>query len=107
MPRLLKTLLILSLGFGTSCASNVPRWDGKIYIGSSKSEGIVRAQDKENISCKDDRINDYRCVSSADLNSFYSTYVVGCERWKEGTPMGGNPELKQLWLSIQDLLLSR
>lgn len=69
-PKLMGILLILSLllilTLINSCASVPPR-DVKIFKGSSKDYGIVRAQSKEKISCESVEINKYYCVDKDDL----------------------------------------
>lgn len=67
-----------------SCTHNVPVWDGKIYAGDSKKEGLSRNnpnQPPEFISAIDPHFDDFMAMTYADFKSFYATYVLGCKDW--------------------------
>jgi len=74
--------LSVSLLFIEGCGGRIPSWDGKIFAGDSEREALVRAQSNEVIECKDNRFDDYMCMSYDDLKKFYETYVLGCKEWK-------------------------
>lgn len=76
----LKTLLILSL-FSASCASPIPKWDGKIYAGSHETESVFRNVD-DFIKCGSVMFDDMVCMSMDDFQKFVETYVSGCREWK-------------------------
>jgi len=81
----MKSLAILCLflmGCGANLSTKIPSWDGKIYVGSSRDQAIVRKQSNEIISCADEQINQHLCMSAKDFTSFYNTYVLGCRSWK-------------------------
>lgn len=61
----LKTLLI------SSC-SHTPPGEVKVYRASKIDAGIVRNQEKEFISCVDQRFNDFICVSEKDFQTILS-----------------------------------
>ncbi len=75
-----KVFLILSL---SGCVSQPPKWDGKIYAGDSATKSIQRAQAGEAIACDDPAFDDYLCISGADFQKFYETYVLGCAKWRK------------------------
>lgn len=77
---------ILSLVAFSSCQTTIPRWDGKLYAGSSGVDGVERRQEHETVKCADPKFDDMVCMSYADLEAFYSTYVLGCKEWKSGSP---------------------
>ena len=83
--QILVLLAILSLG---GCAhGEIPKWNGKIWAGDSSRAGIARAQDAEFIAANDPAFDSYLAMSFDDFRSFYTTYVLSCERWRKGVPM--------------------
>ena len=90
IPLLCKTclvllpLLLLAL---SSCNAIIPKWDGKLWAGSSADKAIDRSQTKERIDCGDKAFDDYVCMSYEDFQSFYETYVLGCKQWNSGMRM--------------------
>jgi hypothetical protein len=85
----LKIFLILSLSSllaASSCQQAPPKWDGKIWAADSASESIQRSQAHEAIACDDPVFDDYLCISGADFQRFYETYVLGCEKWRDDLP---------------------
>lgn len=81
-------LLLLSL---LSCNHNkIPSWDadlhGGIWVGSSKDGGLVRKQFGQ--VCKGDQecMDNMVAFTQEGLESFTSTYVLGCKEWKKGVP---------------------
>lgn len=87
---------LLLLG-ASNCTAPIPKWDGDIYAGKSKQDAIVRAQANEVIKCADPAFDAYLCMSYADFQSFYATYVLGCEKWKPGQMM--SPEA--MWARVR------
>jgi len=59
-------LASLSLLLINSCVS-VPK-NIKIFQGSSKDAGIIRAQDKSYVSCVDKKIDEYLCINKKDFS---------------------------------------
>lgn len=80
-------LAVFTCIFISSCVSVAPKWYGKIWSGYSEGAAIRRTQSQELIECKDPAFTDYICMSRADFKSFYETYVLGCEKWRNGQPM--------------------
>ena len=46
----------------------------------------MRKQENEVIRCDQPEFNGYLCMSSADFESFYKTFVLGCQVWKKDQP---------------------
>ncbi len=91
--------LLIILTLLTGCAGVTPSFDGKIWAGDSKTGSIQRAQDNEAISALDPRFNGYFCMSGADLEKFYKTFVLGCAKWKDGIKMTTEQE-EQSWINL-------
>lgn len=84
-------LVLSSLLLGmTSCSTPVPKWEGKIWAGSSKDAGIVRRQAGEVIRADDPAFDDYIAIKAQGddgFEGFVKTYVYGCEKWKPGVKL--------------------
>lgn len=96
-------ILLASL---SGCAHNkpIPNWDGKIWAGDASRASIRRAQAGEEIPASDPRFDSYVAISYDDFTSFYSTYVLGCEKWKKGlTMMSAQEANARLQLFMLDL----
>jgi hypothetical protein len=65
----------------SSCTQPIPRWSGKIWAGDSATSSIQRAQDVQAIGCNEAVFDNYLCMSYADFQTFYETYVLGCKKW--------------------------
>lgn len=78
--------LLLFSGF-TGCSGKVPVWNGKIYAGSSGVDGVERRQDAEIIKCASAEFDHMMCMTYADFEKFYETYVLGCKSWIKGMEM--------------------
>jgi hypothetical protein len=93
--------LMLALSQLSCVGGPVPKWDGKLFVGSDKDDAIVRNNPNEPhqmIKCSDPLINDYICMSQSDFRALIMTYVNGCAQWKKGSPMV-RPDL--LWYVIK------
>ena len=77
--RRLKICLIVS-----SCVSCVtlPELDIQVYKADSIQEAIVREQDGEIIYAREQRFDDYYCVSGDDLGEIYDA-LLRCRRCNE------------------------
>jgi len=64
-------------------------WDGRLYVGDSKSQTLVREQDPvDTMKCTDPRFDDVVCMSKADFGQWianYKAYRAQCPQ-----PAAGN-----------------
>ena len=76
--------LFIALLTLSSCSTlrEIPTWDGKLYSGDSKREGISRKQSSDFIPAKSGNFDSYICLSNEDFRSFYRTYVLRCKGWE-------------------------
>lgn len=89
---LMGCLLCLALN-QVGCQSNppIPKWDaaehGGIWVGSQKDAGLVRKQ--VGAVCRGDAvcINDMIAFTQEGFESFFMTFVLGCEKWKGNIKM--------------------
>lgn len=54
-----------------------PKWSGKLYIGDSKAQAVVRKQAGEAILCNEGRFNQIICMSDIDFRALLSTLMIG------------------------------
>lgn len=85
----------------TSCSQPIPKWEGKIWAGDSATSSIQRKQDNEAIACANGAFDDYMCMSYADFQSFYETYILGCKEWNTSLPLMSSKEAYALLKSIK------
>lgn len=85
-----KQYLILAVSLplcGFNCARPIPRWDGEIYAARSDQRALVRKQANEVIpadSAEFDEFMAMRWKGDKGFEGFYTTYILGCEKWKKG-----------------------
>lgn len=73
------SVLIVCLA-GMGCSHPIPKIDIQTWAGDSQKDGISRAQDNQTIECKDPRMDNYVCLSYADLQKIYETFFQ-CKQW--------------------------
>lgn len=82
------TLSVSSLLLGmTSCSTPIPKWEGKVYQGSSKDFGVVRRQAGEVIRADSPEFDDIIAMKASGpdgFEGFVQTYIHGCAKWKKG-----------------------
>lgn len=98
--------LSLSLLGAASCQTAPPKWDGKIWAGDSATGSIQRAQAGEAIACHEVAFNGYLCISGADFQKFYETYVFGCKEWKKDVELMSAKEAFAMLRELQGLGLN-
>lgn len=104
LPGILGTFLILSLyGCGT-VSKPIPKWDGKIWAADSSRSSIRRSQESEEIKANDPLFDSYMAMTYQDFRSFYATYILGCEKWRDGIQMMDATEALQRYsIAMKDL----
>ena len=67
-----------------SCREDIPKWNGKLYVSDPDIPGVKYRVDDEvkEIDCRSDDFNDFICMSMADFQSFYETYILKCKGWE-------------------------
>jgi hypothetical protein len=88
-------LFFLSVSCGTK-PRPIPVWNGKLFVGDSQREGLVRAQSNEFIPSSSPEFDNHISMSSEDFRSFYTTYVLGCESWGDKTKLSLRPYKQNL-----------
>jgi hypothetical protein len=109
-PQQLKTFIrtaaalsgVIAALWLSGCKNTPPKFDGKFWAADSERGSIRRAQENSEITCKDPAFDDYLCMSYADHKRWYETYVLGCERWKRGSPRMSPEEAFNLFVSISE-----
>lgn len=81
------TLTALLFSCGHAMNTQIPAWNGKLYAGDSKNQGLSRPQEHEFIPASDPKFDAMIAMTDEDFKSFYRTYVLGCRDWKPGIPM--------------------
>lgn len=94
----MKNLILFTLFFLVSCGDPkpIPVWNGKLFVGDSQRQGLSRAQSGEFISADSEQFDKYIAMSSEDFRSFYTTYVLGCQSWGQGTKLSLRPYKRNL-----------
>lgn len=82
------SILILIPLLVSGCVSGpVPKWDGKIYAGSSKDQALIRAQTGEKILSSSKEFDLMMGMTWLDLKTFVHTYIDGCKEWRDDANM--------------------
>lgn len=93
-------LLLATVFLISGCDKEIPAWNGKLYVGMSKYNGIVRSQDpvKPIIQGSDPAINGFVCMSEPNFKSFIQVYVVNCNSWSSNMQMREVSDNEVRWL---------
>lgn len=67
---------------GPKMNTQIPSWEGKVWVGDSGSSSIKRNQENAAIACNAEAFQGYLCMSPDDFQSFYKTFVLSCRNWK-------------------------
>lgn len=99
-PGLAVVAAALCLLLLTSCVTNIPQIDGKIYGFDPVQGAIVRTQAGESISCKSQApdIREYRAMHRDTLQKIFEV-MQQCKDWG-GTPLMSEMQLKALIQSV-------
>ena len=92
----MKFLILLLLLVSCGKPVPIPVWNGKLFVGDSQREGLVRAQSNEFIAANSPEFDKQISMSDEDFRSFYTTYVLGCKEWKDGTKLSLRPYKRNL-----------
>lgn len=81
--RLLKLkigYITLLLSLMTGCKTEMPKVDIELWAGDSHRAGVTRSQEEKTIACNDEQMDEFVCLSYADLKKIYST-LLKCKKW--------------------------
>lgn len=105
----LKSVSLILLVLLTACRSAPPKVSVDLWAGDSGATfdrshrgdlnttyrgGITRAQVGESIACDDIRIEEYVCMTYADLKKLFDLIWM-CERWPRGMQRMNNEEIEK------------
>jgi hypothetical protein len=90
----------LAAMFSSCGGAPIPKWDGKIYAGSSAQQAMVRKQENEVVLASDPKFDDMLGMTYADFLSFTDTYIGGCKEWKPGVAVMSQAEVRTKFKEI-------